>query len=82
MRAAGIAAGPSVRAAEIAAAADAAARRAADAVIAEKDRENAIRRQLSGFDRWDWTDVQHKRPVEARLVRLGVPRVRRPTILI
>jgi Transcriptional regulator, AbiEi antitoxin len=60
----------------------AAARRAADAVIEEKDRENAIRRQLSGFDRWDWAEMHRKHPVEARLVRLGVPRVRRPIILI
>ena len=60
----------------------AAARRAADAVIGEKDRENAIRRQLSGFDRWDWIEMQRKHPVEARLVRLGVPRMRPRTILI
>jgi hypothetical protein len=60
----------------------AAARRAADAVIDEKDRENAIRRQLTAFDRWDWADMRRKHPVEARLVRLGVPRVRRPIILI
>ena len=60
----------------------AAARRAADAVIDEKDRENAIRRQVSGLDRWDWNDMRRKHPVEARLVRLGVPRVRRPIILI
>ena len=69
-------------AAAIEAAAAAAARRAADAVIDEKDRENAIRRQLNGFDRWDWTDMRRKHPVEARLVRLGVPRVRRSIILI
>jgi hypothetical protein len=66
---------------EVASAATA-ARRAADAVIDEKDRENAIRRQLSGFDRWDWSDMQRKHPVEARLVRLGIPRVRPRTILI
>ena len=55
---------------------------AADAVIAEKDRENAIRRRVSGFDRWDWNEMLAKEPVEARLVRLGVPRVRRRVILI
>lgn len=60
----------------------AAVRAAADAVIAEKDRENAIRRRVSGFDRWDWNEMLAKRPVEARLVRLGVPRVRRRMILI
>lgn len=63
-------------------AAASAARHAADAVIDEKDRENAVRRQVTGFDRWDWTDMRRKHPVEARLVRLGVPKVRRPTILI
>jgi hypothetical protein len=63
-------------------AAAAAAEFAAAAVIAEKDRENAIRRQLAGFDRWDWNDMMRKRPVEARLTRLGVPRVRRPMTLI
>ena len=63
-------------------AAAAAARFAAAAVIEEKDRENAIRRQLSGFDRWDWHDLMRKHPVEARLVRLGVPRIRRPMRLI
>jgi predicted transcriptional regulator of viral defense system len=63
-------------------AAAAAARFAAEAVIDEKDRENAIRRQLSGFDRWDWNDMMRKHPVETRLVRLGVPRTRRPMILI
>lgn len=57
-------------------------RDAIDAVIEEKDRENAIRRQLNGFDRWDWIDVRRRHPVEARLVRLGVPRTRRRTILV
>lgn len=55
---------------------------APEAVIEEKDRENAIRRQLEGFDRWDWTDMRAKHPVEARLVRLGVPRTRRRVVLI
>ncbi|MGW4928577.1 hypothetical protein ACWEOH_05420 [Agromyces sp. NPDC004153] len=57
-------------------------RAAADTVIAEKDRENAIRRLVSGFDRWDWDEMLGKQAVEARLVRLGVPRVRRRVILI
>jgi hypothetical protein len=69
-------------AAAVAAAAAAAAKRAADAVIAEKDRENAVRRQLAGLDRWDWGEMQRKHPVEARLTALGVPRLRRPIILI
>ena len=57
-------------------------RGSADVVIDEKDRENAIRRQVKGFDRWDWTDMRRKHPVEARLARLGVPRTRRRVILI
>ncbi|GAA1516450.1 hypothetical protein BJ978_000625 [Agromyces terreus] len=51
--------------------------RAVDAVISEKDRENAIRRQVAGFDRWDWNDMLARAPVEERLLRLGVPRTRR-----
>lgn len=66
----------------VAAVASAAAKRAADAVISEKERENAIRRQVAGFDRWDWGEMRRKHPVAARLDRLGVPRVRRPVILI
>lgn len=68
--------------ADVAAAASAAAKRAADAVISEKERENAIRRHVAGFDRWDWGEMRRKHPVAARLDRLGVPRVRRPVILI
>ncbi|ANJ25774.1 type IV toxin-antitoxin system AbiEi family antitoxin domain-containing protein [Agromyces aureus] len=62
--------------------AEAAARRATAAVIAEKDRENAIRRRVKGLDRWDWDDMLRKRPVEERLLRLGVPRSRRRTHLM
>ncbi|MGI9824291.1 hypothetical protein [Agromyces sp. Marseille-Q5079] len=51
-------------------------------VIAEKDRENAIRRQVRGFDRWDWSDMARKVPIEQRLTRIGVPRVRRRRSLI
>jgi hypothetical protein len=54
-----------------------AAGHAVAAVIGEKDRENAIRRRVTGFDRWDWNDMLRKRPVEERLTRLGVPRTRR-----
>lgn len=63
-------------------AAETAASVAAAVVISEKDRENAIRRQVRGFDRWDWAEFRRKQPVEARLQALGVPRVRRATILI
>ena len=51
-------------------------------VIAEKDRENAIRRQLDGFARWDWPEMWRRHPIEERLRQAGVPRVRRPSRLI
>lgn len=47
-------------------------------VIAEKDRENAIRRQVRAFDRWDWADVRRRTPVVTRLRAMGVPVTRRP----
>ncbi|MDQ0894610.1 hypothetical protein [Agromyces ramosus] len=63
------------------AAAAAAAGRAADIVIAEKDRENAIRRQVASFDRWDWGEMGRRHPVEQRLRAMGVPVIRRPFII-
>jgi hypothetical protein len=71
--------GASGRGAESTAAA--ASARAVDVVIAEKDRENAIRRQLTRFDRWDWSDMIRRHPVEQRLRAMGIPRVRRPFTL-
>lgn len=53
-------------------------RESADTVIAEKDRENAIRRRVRAFDRWDWSDRRAVTPVLTRLDALGVPRSRRP----
>ncbi len=53
------------------------AERAASAVIAEKERENAIRRQLRAFDRWDWAETLERSPLERRLTAMGVPRTRR-----
>ncbi|MBM7503284.1 hypothetical protein ACFPER_07360 [Agromyces aurantiacus] len=53
-----------------------------EAVIAEKDRENAIRRQVVAFDRWDWADAIAKTPLVRRLDRLGVPRVGVPRRLV
>lgn len=50
----------------------------ADTVIAEKDRENAIRRRVRAFDRWDWADRRAVAPVLERLDAMGVPRSRRP----
>lgn len=46
-----------------------------DTVIAEKDRENAIRRRVRAFDRWDWNDRQAVAPVLARLDAMRIPRV-------
>ena len=62
-------------------AAAAAAARAVEVVITEKDRENAIRRQLARFDRWDWSEMTRRHPVEKRLRAMGVPVVRRPFII-
>ena len=50
---------------------------AAAAVVAEKDRENAVRRQIRAFDRWDWPETLRRTPLESRLIAMGVPRVRR-----
>lgn len=60
--------------------ADAAA--SAHTVVEEKDRENAIRRQLRGFDRWDWTEMRQRFPVRNRLRAVGLPVVRRPIRLL
>lgn len=57
-------------------------RESADTVIAEKDRENAIRRRVAAFDRWDWADRRAVTPVLTRLDRMGVPRSRRPISLL
>ena len=53
-----------------------------DAIIDEKDREDAIRAQLHGFARWDWEDIWRREPLRAKLVRAGVPIVRRRTHLL
>lgn len=63
-------------------AAETAARAAASVVIKEKDRENAIRRQLKAFDRWDWADALARTPVARRLSAMGVPRPRAPRVLL
>ncbi|WP_394554310.1 hypothetical protein ACDF64_06840 [Agromyces sp. MMS24-JH15] len=47
-------------------------------VLDEKDRENAIRRRIRAFDRWDWTDVRRRTPLADRLRAMGVPVTRRP----
>lgn len=55
---------------------------AAAAVIAEKDREDAIRERVHGFTRWDWGDMWAKHPVRTKLLRAGLPIVRKPSRLI
>lgn len=53
----------------------------AETVIAEKDRENAIRRRVRAFDRWDWAECRAVTPVLNRLDAMGVPRTRPPLTL-
>ncbi len=53
-----------------------------DAIIDEKDREDAIRAQVRGFARWDWADMWRREPLRAKLVRAGVPIERRRTHLL
>ncbi|WP_157416156.1 hypothetical protein [Agromyces allii] len=55
---------------------------AARAVIREKDRENALRRRVTSMDRWDWTDMVRKDPLEQRLLAMGVPRTRQRRALV
>ncbi|GAA1809204.1 hypothetical protein [Agromyces neolithicus] len=78
--------GPKTRAARAATeamrAAAVAAKAAADAVISEKERENAIRRQVRAFDRWGWGETMQKTPVERRLTAMKVPRPKRRRLLV
>lgn len=53
-----------------------------DAVIDEKDREDAIRAQVRGFARWSWADMWQREPLRAKLVRAGVPLERRRTHIL
>ncbi len=55
---------------------------AADAVLDEKAREDAIRSQVAGFVRWDWSDLWRREPIRDRLLAVGLPVVRRPLHLI
>ncbi|GAA1769957.1 hypothetical protein [Agromyces humatus] len=59
-----------------------AAREAAAAVIKEKERENAVRRQLRAFDRWNWAETMARTPLAHRLMAMGVPRPRAPRMLL
>lgn len=54
----------------------------ATSVVREKEREDAIRRLVRGFARWDWNDMWRKEPVRARLSSAGLPMVRTPIRLI
>lgn len=47
-------------------------------VMAEKKREERIRRQCDVFDRWDMAESMAITPLVARLDRMGVPRVAPP----
>lgn len=51
-------------------------------VIEEKQREDAVRRRVRGFARWDWMEMWRKRPIHARLTAAGLPVVRKPVRLI
>ncbi|MFD4421877.1 type IV toxin-antitoxin system AbiEi family antitoxin domain-containing protein [Agromyces sp. NPDC058484] len=42
-------------------------------VVREKKREEAVRRQVPAFDRWDWSEMWTRDPLVARLRRLGLP---------
>lgn len=52
-------------------------RSAAD-LIAEKRREDRLRRHLRGFARWDWNDAMRAEPLRRALASSGVPRIRPP----
>lgn len=45
-------------------------------VIDEKQREDRLRRQVRAFERWDWRATMLVYPLDERLARAGVPRVR------
>ena len=58
-----------------------AGRTPAEAVIAEKRREDAIREVVAGFARTTWAEAVAGDLLARRLARLGVPRIRRPRML-
>ena len=45
------------------------------AIIAEKRREDAIRRRVEGFARWGWADCVRPERLERIIAERGVPRV-------
>lgn len=44
-------------------------------LIAEKVREDRLRRHIGGFARWDWSDALRATPLQHKLLTAGVPRV-------
>lgn len=51
----------------------------AEVVIAEKKREDALRRQVRGFTRWDYAIGTNPLRLRARLLELGLPAGRPPS---
>ena len=51
-------------------------------VIAEKQREDELREQVAGLVRWDWQDMWRRWPLEQKLIRAGIPRIRRRSRLL
>lgn len=45
-------------------------------LIAEKKREDRLRRQVHGFGRWDWADAMRVHPLDKKLTDAGLRRVR------
>ncbi|MFB9307640.1 hypothetical protein BJY17_002886 [Agromyces hippuratus] len=53
-----------------------------ETVLREKDREDAVRRQLRGFARWDWAEAWGRTVLFTKLRGAGLPVVRRPRVLL
>lgn len=47
-------------------------------LLAEKEREDAMRSKLRGLARWGWQDAWQGSPLRQKLLRVGVPQVRPP----
>ncbi len=54
------------------------AREAVRTIIAEKKREDRLRRQSRGFARWDWADSHRTIPVRSKLLAAGLPLIGPP----
>ncbi|MGH3704745.1 MAG: hypothetical protein ACRDT9_08980 [Agromyces sp.] len=53
-----------------------------DTVLREKDREDAVRRRLRGFARWNWGEAWGRTVLFSKLRGAGLPVVRRPRVLL